>query len=270
MPTYAAFLRSINVADRRVKMTALTEAFTGADFADVVTFQATGNVLFTAPRAPRVDLERRLETALGDALGFEVPTYVRSAAELRAVAACEPFPAGRDAGDGRLQVFFLRAPLTASQGQQVLAHASDADRLALVGRELYWLPRGDLSASRLRIAALARITGPKTLRTKRAVDRFAAETPAAAGPSPRSPHLTSRPESGACSGFCARDGLDAPREKVFRSMLRLLRAGRPRRAAGTGFPEHAPVFEAGRVRRRSARVRRSRRGRAPRWRRREG
>lgn len=180
MPTYAAFLRSINIADRRVRMTALAEAFEGAGLADVVTFQATGNVRFSAPRSARAELERRIEATLAEALGFEVPTFVRTAAELRAVAAFEPFPAAEVAASaGRLQVFFLRAPLSGTQREEVLAYASGSDRLAVDGRELYWLPRGDLSDSRLRVSALARITGPKTLRTKRAVDRFAAKLPAA-------------------------------------------------------------------------------------------
>ncbi|HSK21577.1 MAG TPA: DUF1697 domain-containing protein [Egicoccus sp.] len=176
MPTYAAFLRSINIADRRVKMDALSEAFAAAGFADVVTFQATGNVLFSAPRAARGHLERHLETTLGDALGFEVPTYVRTAGELRAVAAHQPFPAGEVAASaGRLQVFFLRDPLTDAQREQVMSHETRSDRLAVHGRELYWLPRGNLSDSRLKVTALAKITGPKTLRTKGAVDRFAAK-----------------------------------------------------------------------------------------------
>ncbi|MBS3941721.1 MAG: DUF1697 domain-containing protein [Actinobacteria bacterium] len=174
MPTYAAFLRSINVTGRRVKMAALVAAVEGAGFGDVATFQATGNVLFSAPRSARGDLEHRLETALGDALGFEVPTYVRTAAELRAVADLEPFPAAEvAASEGRLQVFFLRSPLSGRQRGEVMAHATEADRLAVHGRELYWLPHGDLSDSRLNAGSLARITGPKTLRTKRAVDRFA-------------------------------------------------------------------------------------------------
>lgn len=176
MPTYAAFLRSINIADRRVKMTDLVAAFTTAGFAGAVTFQATGNVLFSAPRTARAELERHLEASLTDALGFEVPTYVRTAAELRAVAAFEPFPQAEvAASEGRLQVFFLRTPLSPRKRDDVLAHATESDRLAVEGRELYWLPRGNLSDSRLKITALARITGPKTLRTKRAVDRFAAK-----------------------------------------------------------------------------------------------
>jgi uncharacterized protein (DUF1697 family) len=187
VPTYAAFLRSINIADRRVKMTALVEAVEGVGFGDVVTFQATGNVLFSAPRTSRGDLERRLETGLADALGFEVPTYVRTAAELRAVADLEPFPAAEvAASEGRLQVFFLRSPLSGQQRGGVLAHATEVDRLVVHGRELYWLPRGSLSDSGLNVAALARITGPKTLRTKRAVDRFAARLPSPADRAARS------------------------------------------------------------------------------------
>ena len=176
MPTYAAFLRSINIADRRVKMVDLAAAFAAAGFGDAQTFQATGNVLFTAPRTARADLEAHLEAALGTALGFEVPTYVRTADELRVVAAHQPFPPAEVAATaGRVQVFFLRSPLSEAQREQVLAHATDTDRLAVEGRELYWLPRGNLADSRLKVAALARITGPKTLRTKGAVDRFAAK-----------------------------------------------------------------------------------------------
>jgi hypothetical protein len=54
---------------------------------------------------------------------------------------------------------------------------TESDRLAVHGRQVYWLPRGNISDSRMKVTALAKITGPKTLRTKGAVDRFAAKLP---------------------------------------------------------------------------------------------
>lgn len=54
-----------------------------------------------------------------------------------------------------------------------MAHATTEDRLAVAGRELYWLPHGGLSDSDLDLKALASILGPTTIRTKGTIDQIA-------------------------------------------------------------------------------------------------
>ena len=53
--------------------------------------------------------------------------------------------------------------------------STDADRLAVERRELYWLPDGGLSESDLDLDAITAILGPTTIRTKGTIDQIAAK-----------------------------------------------------------------------------------------------
>ena len=138
---YAAFLRAVNVGGRVVKMDRLRGLFSEAGFSGVSTHIASGNVLFTAARGRAGDLERKLETALGEALGFEVATFLRTPAELEAIAARRPFTGAEAAEAHALYVGFLKGPLPPDQARAVLGFAGTNDALAVHGREIHWLCR---------------------------------------------------------------------------------------------------------------------------------
>jgi uncharacterized protein (DUF1697 family) len=102
--------------------------------------------------------------------------FLRSAREVRAIAAHEPFrSADVAASEGKLQVAFLRRRPTAAQRNEVLAHATEQDRLALRGRELYWLPSGRMADSGLDLRAVEALVGPTTMRTKSTIELLAAK-----------------------------------------------------------------------------------------------
>ena len=88
---HIAFLRAVNLGKRTVKMPHLVELVRGLGHEDVWTHINSGNVVFEASGS-RTTLERQLEAALEDDLGFEVTTFVRTEAELRRTLALEPFP----------------------------------------------------------------------------------------------------------------------------------------------------------------------------------
>jgi uncharacterized protein (DUF1697 family) len=173
MDRYVAFLRGMNLGGRRIKNEELRAEFEALGFADVACFRASGNVVFASNEGNEVVLVERIEAGLGEALGYDVPVFLRGAAELRAVAAQEPFDAGAlSASRGKLQVAFLaNAPMAAAR-EKALALASDDDRLAVEGRELYWLPSGGMSESDLDLKALAAVLGPTTIRTKGTVEQI--------------------------------------------------------------------------------------------------
>ncbi len=81
-----AFLRGINVGNRRPKKDELVAAVAGPELDDVSTFLASGNLLFETGTAPDL-LEPTLEERLAGALGYEVVTFVRTLSELAALAA---------------------------------------------------------------------------------------------------------------------------------------------------------------------------------------
>jgi uncharacterized protein (DUF1697 family) len=174
---HAAFLRGINVGRaHRVGSDDLRACFEKIGLGDVATFRTSGNVVFDAPGEPAKKLAARIEAALEDALGYEVAVFLRTGSEIRAIADHRPFePAAVEASDGKLQVMLLSAEPAAATGDQVLALATDEDRLAIRERELYWLPSGGISDSALDLAAIARLLGPTTTRTKGTIELLAAK-----------------------------------------------------------------------------------------------
>lgn len=176
MDRYVAFLRGMNLGGRRIKNTELREEFEALGFADVACFRASGNVVFAAERASEAKLTTQVEAGLGEALGYEVPVFLRSAAELSALAAHEPFDAGAvSASKGKLQVALLPGKPAANARKVALAEATDEDRLVLEGRELYWLPSGGISKSDLDLKTVESALGPWTMRTMGTVEQIVAK-----------------------------------------------------------------------------------------------
>ena len=138
MTTRVAFLRAVNVGKRTTPMARLIEIFEGLGYTNVWTYINSGNVVFEATGS-RADLERTIGAALEEAFGFEVTTFVRTAAELRKVVEVEPFTMAD--GDTYL-VTFLAAPPSAAVVKEFEAASNDFDTLVVHGREAHWHLRG--------------------------------------------------------------------------------------------------------------------------------
>jgi uncharacterized protein (DUF1697 family) len=178
MTRYAAFLRGMNLgAHRRITNEQLRERFAALGLAEVATFRAAGNVVFTAAgRQPVEKLASHIEQGLQEALGYPVPTYLRSAEETLRIAAATPFAAAAVAAStGKLHVALLAAPPNATTAADALALASEQDLLALCECELYWLPRGRMIDAGLDPRRLEALVGPWTMRTKATIEQLAAK-----------------------------------------------------------------------------------------------
>lgn len=130
-----AFLRAINVGNRRVKMPALQAAVEAAGVDDVSTYIASGNVLFRSPLG-RAKLEPQIEAALADALGFESEAFVRTAAQIQATVDRRPF--GDDLDGATHLVAFLRTAPSAAGAKAIEALSGPADQLVVDGTEIHW------------------------------------------------------------------------------------------------------------------------------------
>jgi uncharacterized protein (DUF1697 family) len=163
VPRYAAFLRAVNVGGHGVKMERLRQVFEETGFTGVSTHIASGNVLFTAGRGRASTLEAKIEKSLDTALGWEVATFLRTPAELSAVAAHEPF-AAEDVGEAfGIYVGFLKEPPSPEQHDLVHGFRTPTDELAVSGREVWWLCRirssdSDFSGGKLEKALGLRAT----------------------------------------------------------------------------------------------------------------
>ncbi|MGH9226992.1 MAG: DUF1697 domain-containing protein [Acidimicrobiales bacterium] len=155
MTTHIAFLRAVNLGKRRVKMPHLVELVSGLGHGDVWTHINSGNVVFEATGA-RAALEHALEATLEDALGFEVTTFVRTAAELRRALAFEPFPVA--SGDTYF-VTFLKDRVPPTKARALEALSNDFDTLAVQGRDVHWLMRGKSTDTKLTTKAWENVVG---------------------------------------------------------------------------------------------------------------
>lgn len=171
-PTHAAFLRGVNLAGKRKAGSAeLRSCLEGIGLEEVGTFRTSGNVVLAAGREPAAKLTARLEGALRDSFGFEVKVFLRTAKQVLAIAAHEPFPAKAVArSEGKLQVALLEEKPSAGIRKQVLALATDEDRLAFGERELYWLPSGRMRDAGLNLRAVESLTDAWTMRTKATIE----------------------------------------------------------------------------------------------------
>ena len=177
MSEYAAFLRGINVGTaHRVSSDELRGCFEGVGLTDVATFRTSGNVAFDGDGASTDALRARIEEALESMLGYDVSVFLRTADEIRAIAAQAPFsPARVDGTKGKLQVMMLTGKPAPGARKSVLGLATDDDALAFGDRELYWLPSGGMSDSDLDLKAIWQVLGTITIRTKGTVDQMAAK-----------------------------------------------------------------------------------------------
>ena len=106
-------------------------------------------MLFEAPGKAKPK-QAEMESALEAELGFEVPVFVRSAAQLAKIAALEPFSAKQlKASKGKLQVAFLPKKPTKAKAAEALALELESDPLSWRAAELLWLPAAGTQTSRI-------------------------------------------------------------------------------------------------------------------------
>ena len=164
MTAYVALLRAVNVGGTgKLPMAQLVALCEAAGFQRVRTYIASGNVVFASPLR-EAGVQKALAGALADYAGKPVGVIVRTADEVAAVLAANPFA---DAPPNRTVAIFLDAPPPADT--IVSARHRDTERIALGTREIYVAYGNGMASSRLVIPAAA--TG--TARNMNTVARLA-------------------------------------------------------------------------------------------------
>jgi uncharacterized protein (DUF1697 family) len=174
---YVAFLRGMNLGKRRIKNPELVSHFEAMGLEDVATFRASGNVVFVDPAGESESkLQKRLEKELDERLGYDVAVFLRSAKEVAAIAAREPFDAKAiKASKGKPQVVLLGRKPSAKAKKAVEELCSDGDLMAVEDRELHWLPNVGLSETEIDTKALDKALGKGTTRTAGTIEQIAAK-----------------------------------------------------------------------------------------------
>jgi uncharacterized protein (DUF1697 family) len=135
---FVAFLRAVNLGERRVAMATARGVLEELGFDQVGTYANSGNLLFSAAGSVS-DHEAAIRPALEDVFGFELTTFVRSARQVKALATDKPFGV-ISAGHTHFALLPL-TPLTATEKNAVEALSNDHDEVVVRGRDVHWLIR---------------------------------------------------------------------------------------------------------------------------------
>ncbi|MGE0423074.1 MAG: DUF1697 domain-containing protein [Reyranellaceae bacterium] len=148
MPSYVALLRAVNVGGTgKLPMSELKAMCVAEGFQRVVTYIASGNVVFSTERSEaqiKAALEKRLKSYAGKPVGV----FVRTAKEMADVLAANPFP---DAPPRWTYAIFLDAPAPADTLEGI-KHRRD-EEVRLGKREIYVAYGEGMGRSTLRIPA---------------------------------------------------------------------------------------------------------------------
>ena len=179
MAVYVAFLRALNVGGHHaVKMEDLRAHFEALGFARVETFIASGNVIFSSNARDAAAMGKRIQAHLHKALGYEVATFLRTDAEVAAIARYRPFESALLASARALNVAFMAKPLPAAARKAVMQFTTDIDRFHVHGREVYWLCRKGQSESKFSNARLEKVLKVQaTMRGFNTIQRLADKYP---------------------------------------------------------------------------------------------
>ncbi|HEX6742233.1 MAG TPA: DUF1697 domain-containing protein [Sphingomicrobium sp.] len=163
MTAYVALLRAVNVGGRQLAMADLKAAAESLGLDQARTFIASGNLLFASTRSEAA-LKRALEEGLTAHMGKPVEIMIRSAEEMAAVLAANPF--ADEPGNRVVAIFFDEAPSAAA----IDAAKNVADeRLALGRREIYVHYPSGQGRSKLKLGTRA----PGTARNMNTVAKLA-------------------------------------------------------------------------------------------------
>jgi len=136
MPTFVALLRGVNVGGNILKMDRLRELCAKLGAKNARTYVQSGNIVFEA-QGSASHWEAKLEKTLAGESRLPVSVIVRSAAEMSAVLAGNPFLKEKAIDTARLAVTFLQhAPakpaLAALAGLKI-----GSERFHCAGKEIY-------------------------------------------------------------------------------------------------------------------------------------
>ena len=165
---FVAMLRAVNVAGTgKLPMTDLAAIGEACGFADVRTFIASGNLIFSSDD-DEASVTKAIAERVESFFGKPVPLFVRSAAEMAEVVARNPFT---DDKPSRVMAHFIAEP----PSEAMLAEARDVagERMAVGPRMIYVSYGEGIGKTRLKLPAIAKGTARNMNSVARIADLLA-------------------------------------------------------------------------------------------------
>ena len=131
---YIALLRGINIGGHKVKMAKLREIFEKLGFNDVRSYINSGNIFFDTDSIDKQSLSRKIQVALRQSLGYEVPVFLRTINEIETIINQQPFENIDLAPDKRFCVTFTTKPIRTDLNFPILSSKNDME---LIGANKY-------------------------------------------------------------------------------------------------------------------------------------
>lgn len=181
MPRYIAFLRAVNVGGRVVKMAQLKAVFEAAGFVNVESFIASGNIIFSTKSGSMPAVVKKVEAALRQELGYDVPTFIRSDAEVRDIAARKYalFSEVEVAGAHSLNVGVMHNTLSADAERTMTSFNTACETFRVDGNNIHMLLHAPVTTSKFSITKFEKAIGAGiTFRNMNTIERLAAKYPA--------------------------------------------------------------------------------------------
>jgi len=142
---YISILRGINVSgQKKIKMADLKSLYENEGLEDVVTYIQSGNVLFDSKNKTIEEIKSRIECAIREKYGFDVPIDIRTKEEYQEIINSYPYEeATLEENETKVLVSFLSETPSGDKKEQLEAIANNPERLKIDGRVVYlYCPNG--------------------------------------------------------------------------------------------------------------------------------
>lgn len=178
MPKVAAFLRAVNVGGTgKLAMTDLKALAEDIGLADATTLLQSGNLVFEARNKSPAAIAKLLEREVAKRLAIETDIVVRTARELEAALARNPFPKEAKNDPGFLHVHFLKTPAKAAAVAALNSAIKGREIVKGTGGEVFIFYPDGAGKSKLTNAVIERHLGARgTSRNWNTVSKLAALT----------------------------------------------------------------------------------------------
>ena len=139
MAKYITILRGINVGgNRKILMKDLKVLFEKMGLSKVDTYIQSGNVVFESDqKESSADLEMRIQQAIAETFGFDVPVIVRTADEWAMSIGNNPFWKEKDADIDRLHLTCLKEVPSPELLEKIKLFQFLPDRYEIIGRDVF-------------------------------------------------------------------------------------------------------------------------------------
>jgi len=146
-----AILRGINVGGKRkILMVDLKAIFEGLGFTNIITYIQSGNVIFNEEKeTSSIELSAKIEKAISERYGFEVPAIIRTASELKKAVSINPFLQKDEVNIDRLFLTFLKTTALEGNRKKTELYDFSPDKFVINDQNIFIFCAGKYHQSKL-------------------------------------------------------------------------------------------------------------------------